>query len=80
VLSKLCAALDILWGPAMLTWPLGRRDTDGVWAEHWYGAVERSTGFGPAETDPVDLSDEDQKLAERMRPYYERLAAHRITA
>ena len=30
-------------------WPgrPGRADTDGVWAPHWYAAVEASTGFGP---------------------------------
>ena len=78
VLSKLCAALGISWNPAMLHWPRGRRPTDGVWAAHWYNAVEQSTGFGPPETEPVQLSPEDQRLAERMRPYYERLALHRI--
>jgi hypothetical protein len=79
VLSKLCGALGIPWDPAMLSWAPGRRGTDGVWAEHWYGAVERSTGFGPPETGRVELSAEDQLLAERMRPYYERLAAHKIS-
>ena len=27
------------WDPAMLAWPPGPRDTDGVWAPHWYAAV-----------------------------------------
>jgi hypothetical protein len=62
----------------MLSWAPGRRDTDGIWAEHWYNAVEKSTGFGPPDTEPVDLPPEAQRLAERCRPYYERLAAHRI--
>jgi hypothetical protein len=79
VLSKLCGALGISWDPAMLSWAPGRRATDGVWAAHWYGAVERSTGFGPPETGHVELSAEDQLLAEQMRPYYERLAAHKIS-
>jgi hypothetical protein len=78
VLSKLCAALDLEWDPAMLSWAPGRRETDGPWAPHWYGAVEKSTGFGPAETAPLDLPDEGRRLADRCRPYYERLAAHRI--
>jgi hypothetical protein len=78
VLSKLCAALGIPWDIAMLSWPPGRRDTDGSWAPHWYGAVEASTGFGPPETDPVELPEEAQRLAERCRPYYERLAAYRL--
>jgi hypothetical protein len=79
-LSKLCEALGIAWDPAMLRWAPGRRETDGPWAPHWYGAVEKSTGFGPPETDRVDLPDEALRLAERCRPYYERLAAHRIGA
>jgi len=80
VLSKLCEALRIPWDSAMIHWAPGRRETDGVWAAHWYNAVEKSTGFGPAETGPVELSPEDQQLAERMRPFYERLAAHKIAA
>lgn len=79
VLSKLCEALDIAWDPAMLTWLPGRRDTDGPWAPYWYGAVEASTGFGPPETDRVDLPDDARRLADRCRPYYGHLAAHCIS-
>jgi hypothetical protein len=78
VLSKLCDALAIPWDPAMLSWAPGRRETDGPWASHWYGAVERSTGFGRPETDAVDLPDDARRLAGRCRPFYGRLAAHRI--
>lgn len=78
VLSKLCAALGIAWDRAMLSWAPGRRETDGPWASHWYSAVELSTGFGPPERGVVDLPPEAQRLADRCRPYYERLAAHRI--
>jgi Sulfotransferase domain len=80
VLSKLCAALGIAWDRAMLSWAAGRRSTDGPWAPHWYGAVEKSTGFGPPETGPVELPDEARCVADRCRPYYERLAAYRIKA
>jgi hypothetical protein len=78
VLSKLCAALDIAWERAMLHWAPGRRETDGVWAAHWYNAVEESTGFGEPDDGPVHLSDQDRRLAERMRPYYQRLAEFRL--
>jgi len=78
VLSKLCLALGIAWDPAMLSWEPGRRGTDGPWAPHWYGAVEKSTGFSPPERDPVKLPTDAQRLADRCRPYYERLAAFRI--
>jgi len=77
VLRSLCAAVGIDWDPAMLAWPPGRRRTDGPWAPHWYQAVEASTGFGPPDG-PVVLPDEARAVADRCRPYYERLAAHRI--
>ena len=80
MLTQLCAALGIAWDPAMLSWLPGRRATDGLWAPHWYGAVEKSTGFGPPETDPVELPPEAQRIADRCRPYYEQLARHRIGA
>ena len=79
VLSELCDAVGIPWDPAMLRWAPGRHETDGAWAPHWYGAVERSTGFGPPETEAVDLPDEARRLADRCRPYYDRLAAYRIS-
>jgi len=80
ILSDLCLALGIFWDPAMLSWAPGRRPTDGPWAPHWYGAAERSTGFGAPETGPVELAGDARFLADRCRPYYERLAAHRIQA
>jgi len=80
VLSKLCAALGISWNPAMLAWERGRRSTDGPWAPHWYAAVEASTGFGPPETEAIDLPDDARRVADRCGPYYQRLAAHRIRA
>jgi Sulfotransferase domain len=46
-LQALCAALEVEFLEAMLAWPPGRRPTDGIWARHWYGAVERSISFEP---------------------------------
>ena len=77
-LAKLCRTIGIPWDPAMVSWAPGRRATDGPWAPHWYAVVEKSTGFGPPETDPVDLPVEARRLADRCRPFYERLAEHRL--
>lgn len=79
-LTALCVALEIPFERAMLSWPAGRRDSDGVWAPAWYDAVERSTGFAPPhERPPAPLTDELRRLADQARPYYERLLAHRLT-
>ena len=79
-LGKLCAALGIAFDEAMLAWPAGRRDSDGVWAPAWYDAVEASTGFGPPrpEAGPDDLNDDLRRIADAARPHYERLAAFKL--
>ncbi len=79
VLRGLCAGLGIAFDPAMLSWPAGRRASDGVWGAHWYGAVERSTGFEPPDKAPPDLPDALRRVADAARPIYDRLAAHRLT-
>lgn len=78
VLTALCGRLGIPFDTAMLRWPPGRRPTDGIWARHWYQAVEASTGFGPPEEEEGQLPDEARRLADRCRPYHHRLAAYRI--
>ena len=78
LLARLCAALGIEWDPAMLGWAAGRRDTDGVWASHWYGAVEASTGFGPPDDSPVALDADARAVADACRPHYDYLAGFRI--
>jgi Sulfotransferase domain len=80
LLQALCAGLGIDWQPAMLAWPAGRRDTDGVWAPHWYAGVEASTGFAPYDPAPPVLPDRLAPLVERARPDYAALARHRLRA
>jgi hypothetical protein len=45
VLRLLCEALEVEFTESMLSWPPGPRETDGVWAKHWYDAVMKSTTF-----------------------------------
>jgi hypothetical protein len=79
VLGQLCDALDVeFMQQAMTCWPPGRRDSDGVWASHWYQSVEQSRGFAPYQARVVDLAPQAQKLADEMQPYYQQLARHRI--
>ena len=80
MLERLCSALGIGWDPAMLRWEPGIRETDGIWASHWYDAVASSTGFGQPDERPVVLVDEAKRVADACRPFYERLAAHKLSA
>ncbi|WP_176250298.1 HAD family hydrolase [Sulfitobacter sp. HGT1] len=79
MLRKLCAAIDLPFDPAMLTWPAGARPEDGVWASHWYGAVHQSTGFAGAEGPLPTLSGTGKLLLDKALPYYDQLYRQRIT-
>lgn len=79
-LTLLCDALGIGFDDAMLAWPAGPRESDGVWARHWYASVEASTGFArglPATIEP--LPDRLAPLLERCRPFYRALATYRLS-
>ena len=78
-LKQLCAALDLSWDAAMLGWPAGGHEQDGVWAKHWYGAVHRSTGFAEPEGNLPQLDTEYAALAQQALPYYERLEKKKLT-
>ena len=77
-LGALCDALGVCFEEAMLSWPPGPRATDGVWAPHWYGEVEKSTGFRPYrpkdEPVPEDLAD----IYEHCLTCYDLLYKHRL--
>lgn len=77
-LRALCAALHLDYTPRMLSWAPGRRSTDGVWASHWYGSVETSTGFGPPRESRLHVPARLEPLLEEARPYYQTLHAQRL--
>tara|TARA_R110002072_G_scaffold36252_7_gene106766 strand:- start:1 stop:729 length:729 start_codon:yes stop_codon:yes gene_type:complete len=79
MLRALCAVLDVPFDTAMLTWPAGRRSSDGVWAEHWYTRVEASTGFETPRPSPHILPEALQPVVDACRPHFEALRTHKLT-
>jgi len=77
-LTALCDALGIEFDKAMLSWPAGKRDTDGVWAPWWYKNVEASTGFQPYRPVEHQLDGALMDIVELAQPYYEKLARYRL--
>jgi hypothetical protein len=79
-LTALCGALDIGFDAAMLAWPPGPRDSDGVWARYWYDNVWRSTGFGPSRA-PAEsaLPPALEPLAAQCQPFYDEVADHKLS-
>lgn len=77
ILSKLCKHLSIDYTNDMLTWPVGARPEDGIWAPHWYHAVHESSGFSPYVAKD-DFPERLNALLEECKPWYEKLIAHAI--
>ncbi len=78
LLSRLCEALGIAWDERMLAWPAGTRESDGLWAKHWYGEVIQSTGFAPYQARSRNVPDELQGVFEECLACYEQLYALRL--
>jgi hypothetical protein len=80
LLQRLCESLGVPYTEEMLDWPAGPRATDGVWAPHWYAAVESSTGFAPPGPKRDGPPPELSALYHESMPYYERLSRYRLRA
>lgn len=78
VLGALCANVGIPFQERMLSWPPGRRDSDGVWAKHWYASVEKSTGFEPYRPKDEQVPEHLRGVLDACRGTYETLRKHRI--
>ena len=78
MLRKLCKRLSVPFEQNMLQWPTGKRDSDGVWARHWYHSVEQSTGFAPFQDKAIHLNDWQQEVVEQVMPAYMALHEKRV--
>ncbi len=79
-LTALCQALELPFDDDMLRWPPGRRSTDGVWAPHWYAAVEKSTEFAPYEEKHVELPPHLDEVHRQIAPAFDELYSARLVA
>ena len=78
MLRLVCEAVGVEFDHAMLSWPPGLRDTDGVWAKHWYGEVAKSTSFQPYQAKNEPVPERLREIHDRCRECYERLYEHRL--
>ena len=78
VLGLFCESIGVVFVDAMLAWPAGPRDSDGVWGPYWYRSVWRSTGFDGSPRPPAVLPPELAGLAEQAAAATAPLLAHRI--
>ena len=78
LLAQLCDRVGVCFDDRMLQWPPGPRDTDGIWAKHWYKEVEASTSFRPYRPKPDPLPHGFEDLYRACRAIYDELYSYRL--
>lgn len=78
MLRRLCGQIGLPFDDAMLCWPAGPRQQDGIWAKHWYNAVHQSTGFAGAEGPLPELDPANAELMAEAMPHYSAMAARKL--
>ena len=78
MLRLLCEAVGVEFSESMLSWPPGLRETDGIWARHWYGEVAKTTSFQPYRPRHAEVPARLQEIHDRCRECYDRLYQWRL--
>ncbi|MCH9651094.1 MAG: HAD family hydrolase [Deltaproteobacteria bacterium] len=78
MLTRLCESLGVPFRESMLSWKPGPRDTDGVWAKHWYSTVAQSSGFKPFVPKDLSLPEPLKEVHRQCVEYYQKLHSHRL--
>jgi sulfotransferase family protein len=78
MLRLLCEAVGVEFSQSMLSWPAGFRETDGVWAGHWYREVSKTTSFQPYRPRHAEVPTHLREIYDRCRECYERLYEYRL--
>lgn len=77
-LAEVCRRIGLDFDEAMLSWPAGPKPEDGVWAEHWYANVHRSTGFEAARPSGHPWPARLDPVLEAALPLYEKLVTYAV--
>ena len=78
VLTELCRQIRVPFSKNMLSWPVGPKKCDGVWAPHWYHNVHRSSSFVAQDTSYREIREDLLPLLQECEYYYDLLAEHAI--
>ena len=70
-LSQLCEFIGIDFDPKMLSWEVGPKPFEGVWAPHWYHNIHRSSAFKPYRPKQEPFPERLKPLLDRCQPYYD---------
>jgi hypothetical protein len=77
-LRLLCKAVGVEFCKSMLSWSPGLRETDGIWARHWYAEVAKSNSFQPYHATQSEVPARLNAIYQRCRESYQRLHQYRL--
>jgi len=82
-LRELCRQLEIPFYSEQLSWPVGPKACDGMWAKYWYDSVHKSTGFSQEvlssrSYSKAPLTPRQIELYRQTLPFYDLLRRNAI--
>ena len=78
MLQKLCNLLEIPFLDQMLEWPIGIRDSDGIWGKYWYKNVVKTSSFSKPSEKNEEFPDKFSSLLDECNIYYKQLEKYKI--
>ena len=77
-LKKLCKILKIRFTKKMLSWPAGKRSSDGIWSTVWYKNVELSNTFSKYKKEKYYVPKKYNDIYEESLKYYNEMSQYSI--
>ena len=77
-IKKLCRELKIRFSKKMLSWPKGKRSSDGIWSKVWYKNVELSNTFSKYKKEKINVPKKYKKIYEESLKYYNEMNQYSI--
>ena len=79
MLQKLCNLLEIPFLDQMLEWPIGTRDSDGIWGKYWYKNVVETSSFSKSSEKNDELPKQFSSLLDECNTYYKQIKKYKVT-
>jgi len=77
-IRKLCKNLNIRFSKKMLSWPKGKRNSDGIWSKVWYKNVKLSNTFSKYKNENIYVPKKYKKIYEESLKYYNEMNQYSI--
>ena len=78
VLRELCKRAGVVFDAAMLSWDVGPKKADGIWAKYWYSSTHQSTGFRKFSPNKFPFPSHLKPLLKLCKPLYEKIQKQAI--